>query len=286
MRTTLLCTTAIVFSAWAAEPGQPEPPAVVRVYVEQLKPGKAVAHETSESAFARAFAKANYPTHYLALSAMSGPEEVWFVEEFASFADVEKSLKAAEAPALKSDLKAAWAADGELLSGARSLMGVYRKDLSYRGEEAMAGLAKTRYVNVITVRLKTGSEPRLISTIGELQKIYNNAEVTMPVVVYQVISGAPAGMYLLFEPITTLAEWDKYPAMMQSLKNAGGRKFDALQKDMEDMMTFEESRLMAINPQMSYVSKETAAADPDFWTPKAAAAKAAPKRPAAKREAR
>jgi len=283
MRTTLLCTTAIVFSAWAAEPGQPEPPAVVRVYVEQLKPGKAVVHETSESAFARAFARANYPAHYLALSAMSGPEEVWFVEEFGSFADVEKSVKAADAPALKSDLKAAWAADGELLSGAHSLIGVYRKDISYRDEEAMAGLAKTRYVNVITVRLKPGSEPKLTSTIGELLKIYSNAGMTQPVLVYQVISGAQAGMFLLFEPITTLAEWDKYPAMMQALKNAGGRKFEALQKDMQEIMTFEEGRLMAISPQMSYVSKQVTAADPDFWIPKAAGAQPTPKRRAAKK---
>ena len=34
------------------------------------------------------------------------------------------------------------------------------------------------------------------------------------------------------------------------------------------MILFDEGRLMSIDPKMSYVSKEMAAGDPDFWTPK------------------
>ena len=284
MRTIFVWTTAIMFSALAADPPPQNPAPVLRVYVEKLKPGRAAAHETSEAAFPRAFAKANYPAHYIALNSMSGPEEAWFLEGHASFADVEKAERASEAPVLKSDLKAAWAADGESLTSAHSLIGVYRPDLSYRAEEAMAGLSKIRYFNITSVRLKAGSEPKLISTVTELFKIYNNAQMTQPVLVYQIISGEPAGMYLLLEPIGTLAEWDKYPATMQALKNAGGRKFDALQRDMQEFTTFEESRLMTVNPRMSYVSKEMAAGDADFWTPRPAAADKSAKRPAAGRK--
>ena len=280
MRRTFLCTTAILFSALAADPPANDPAPVIRIYVEQIKPGRSAAHEASESAFVRAFAKANYPAHYLALNSMAGREEAWFLEAHASFADVEKAEKASEAPALRADLKAAWAADGDLLTNTNSLIAVYRKDLSYRAEEAMAGLGKMRYVNVITVRLKPGSEQKLVSTVMEVQKIYNNAQMTQAVLVYQVISGAPTGMFLLFEPVTTLAEWDKYPAMLQALKNAGGRKFDALQRDFQDITTFEEGRLMSINPKMSYVPKEIAAADPAFWMPKEAPVKPTAKRPA------
>jgi hypothetical protein len=284
MRTIFLWTTAILFPAFAADPPQQNPAPVLRVYVEKLKPGRAAAHESSEAAFPRAFAKANYPAHYIGLQSMSGPEEAWFLEGHASFADVEKAEKASEAPVLKSDLKAAWTADGELLSSAHSLIGVYRPDLSYRAEEAMAGLSKVRYFNVISVRLKPGSEPKLISTVTELFKIYNNAQMTQAVLVYQIISGEAAGLYLLLEPMATLAEWDQYPAMMQSLKNAGGRRFEALQKDVQDFTASEESRLMTVNPRMSYVSKEMAAGDADFWTPRPAAGDKSAKRPAAKRK--
>ena len=37
-----------------------------------------------------------------------------------------------------------------------------------------------------------------------------------------------------------------------------------------------ESHIYRFNPKMSYVSKEFAAEDPDFWTPKLEAVKAAP----------
>jgi len=46
-----------------------------------------------------------------------------------------------------------------------------------------------------------------------------------------------------------------------------------------------ESAIFAFSPKMSYVSKEFAAADPDFWTPKpkvAAKPAVAPKKPADK----
>jgi hypothetical protein len=234
-----------------------------------VKPGKNAAHEKSENAFARASAKANYPAHYIALNSMAGGNEAWFLEAHNSFADVEKAEKAGEAPAVKPDLDQAMATDGEYLSGSRSLIGVFRKDLSYEPETA-PGVAKSRYMNVITLRVKLGSEAQLAANIKEMVKIYTSAQMQQPVIAYQVISGAPAGTYILFEPFVSLAEWDKYPALNQALKTAGGRKFDALHKELIEMTTFEESRLMSISAKMSYVSKEMAAADPDFWTPKPA----------------
>ena len=102
---------------------QGDPPPVLRVYVEQVKPGKNAAHEKSESAFARTFAKANYPAHYIGLNPMAGDNEAWFLEAHGSFADVEKAEKASDAPAVKADLDQVMATDGEYLSGTRSLIG-------------------------------------------------------------------------------------------------------------------------------------------------------------------
>ncbi len=61
------------------------PPPVLQIGRELIKEGKGAAHEKTEAAFVRAFRKADFPGHYLALSAMSGPNEVWFVEAFPSF---------------------------------------------------------------------------------------------------------------------------------------------------------------------------------------------------------
>jgi hypothetical protein len=281
MRTTLLCTFVLVCGAPAAL-AQGDPPPVIRVYVEQVKPGKNAAHGKAESNIARDFAKANYPAHYIALNAMSGANEAWFVEAHASFADVEKSEKASDAPALKATMDQAMATDGEYLSGMRSLIAVYRKDLSHEPANSPR-MPKTRYMNVITFRFKMGSEQQLAANLKEMVKIYSSAQLQQPALLYQVISGAPGGTYLLFEPIVSLAEWDNYPAMMLALRTAGGRKFDALQKELTDITVFHEGRLMSIDPKMSYVSKEFAAVDPDFWTPKPKpAAKPASKSGAAK----
>ena len=49
-----------------------------------------------------------------------------------------------------------------------------------------------------------------------------------------------------------------------------------------EVIAGEESILFQIDPKMSYVSKEFTSGDPDFWSPKPAKAKAAPKATAAK----
>src|SRR5438105_3949665 len=164
---TLLCTSFVLYYGASAAQAQGNPPPVLRVYVEQVKLGKNAAHEKSESAFARAFAKANYPAHYIGLNPMSGANEAWFLEAHGSFAEVEKAEKAGDAPALKADLDQAMATDGEYLSGMRSLIAVFRKDLSYEPENA-PGLSKSRYMNVVTIRIKPGSDQRLAATVKEM----------------------------------------------------------------------------------------------------------------------
>ncbi len=92
----------------------------------------------------------------------------------------------------------------------------------------------------------------------------------------------PNGTYLSFQPIKTLAEVDAFSqthgkAYQEATGDAGRQKL----RELASAGTLSsETSIFAFSPKMSYVSKETASADPDFWTPKAVA-KAAP---AAKKE--
>jgi hypothetical protein len=63
------------------------------VFREEVKPAKAAAHEKHEAAWPAAFAKANYSSHYVALTSVTGPNEAWFVEGQDSFAAIEKADK-------------------------------------------------------------------------------------------------------------------------------------------------------------------------------------------------
>ncbi|MEO7136682.1 MAG: hypothetical protein ABI037_03100 [Gemmatimonadales bacterium] len=55
------------------DPGAPEGrPKVLLIFREQVKPGKDSAHEKVEAGWPRAFAKAKWPTNYLAMTTMTG----------------------------------------------------------------------------------------------------------------------------------------------------------------------------------------------------------------------
>jgi hypothetical protein len=282
MRISVLLTATVVFCGWTAADAQSAPPPVLRIYVEHVKPGKMPAHQKSEAAFVRAFTKANYPAHYIALESMTGGDVAWFVEEHASFAEVEQTEKLGEAQPLRSELDQATAVDGEYISTESSMIAVYRPDLSFRPEQAVTDLPKMRYVEVIHMRIKPGSDSKFVSAVKDFADIYKNIQFEGSVLAYQVIAGAPSGSFVVFEPVTSLAEWDKYPAIMKSLRETGGKKFQDAEARFNEITVGEESNLMSVSPKMSYVTKETAAADPDFWMPKTkpAAAKPAAKAPA------
>src|ERR1017187_1826271 len=62
-----------------------EPSLYLKIIREDIKSGKAAAHEKSEMAFVRAFSKSKYP-NYVAWEAMTGPSQAWFLERYDSYA--------------------------------------------------------------------------------------------------------------------------------------------------------------------------------------------------------
>src|SRR5690349_10526000 len=72
-----------------------QPPKVLQVIREFTKPGRAGAiHEKSESAFVQAFARAKWPTHYIAATSLSGKNRTLFFVGYDSFAAWEKDAMA------------------------------------------------------------------------------------------------------------------------------------------------------------------------------------------------
>ncbi len=55
-----------------------EPPKVIRIYREEMKPGRGAQHEKIEAGYVHAFKKANWPIHYFAMSALSLAATVFF----------------------------------------------------------------------------------------------------------------------------------------------------------------------------------------------------------------
>ena len=246
------------------------PPKVLSVFREVLKPGKAgMVHEKAESAFVQAFTKANWPTHYLAATSLSGKPRALFFVGYDSFAAWEKDNKATEKNAtLAAALDRASMADGELLSEAAGLTLVYREDQSLRANTV--NIARMRYFEITVFHVKPGHEKDWDDAVKLVTPVYEK----MPDVhwaTFETAYGAPSGTYAIFTPMKSLDEVDKAYArdkdFMAAMGEAGMKRLSELSAAAIDSI---ESNLFQFAPRMSYVPDDWVKADPDFWKPKAA----------------
>lgn len=260
------------------------PPKVLQIYREEVKPGRASAHEAVETGWPRAFARANWPTHYLAMTSLTGPSEAWFMTGYDSFAAWEADSRAIDKnPGLKKELDQLEAKDGELRSGGRSVVASLREDLS---NQPNVDMPKMRYFRVITIRVKPGHEAQFPDVVKILKAGYEKANLTLHWAIYQISSGMATPTFLVFIPMKSLDEVDAAASRSKTLQEAEGEEnVKKLQTIAADAYVSVESNIFAFNPKMSYPSKEWAAGDPEFWKPKAAEAmKPEVKKPAARAE--
>jgi hypothetical protein len=240
-----------------------EPPAVLKIVREDMKPGKGAAHEKSEAAFARAFAKTKYP-NYIAWESMSGQSQVWFVEAYANFAGIEEAFKIGGTEPLKTTLDQLDVQDSELRSGERTMIARFRKDLSYFAEPPGRPKARFVWVNVARIHLGHAEEFREMRMIEAAAQAKIGAKPMQAV--YIVDAGAPLGTYLvvsLFESLKAmdeLADWNTRGVL--------GDQFERYRKLRSDIIISSDVTLFSVNPKMSNPPQAHIDADPDFWAPK------------------
>jgi hypothetical protein len=272
-----LCGLALT-SAASAETMPPPP--VLQIYREVVKPGHNLAHAKVEAGWPAAFAAANWPSHYFAATSMSGPNEAWFISAWPSFAAYEKDAADAEKNgALQTELDRLSAADGDHLANATSMFATYREDLSYR---SAVNISEMRYFNLTTYRVKPGRNADFAAARKMINAVHEKLNMDEHWAVYQVVSGAPAGTFLLLLPIKSMAEIDAAQQMH-------GKEYEAAMgpddtKKVADLMnaSVESSTSVVLRfaPKMSYPPKAWQTADA-FWA--APAAKAASAKALAKK---
>ncbi|HEV2690252.1 MAG TPA: hypothetical protein VGV35_16960 [Bryobacteraceae bacterium] len=286
-----LCTllgTGLLCAAFqlAAQPPT-DPPRVIRIFREDIKEGRGPAHEKTEAKWAQLMTRAKYPNNSLGMTSLTGPSQAWFVEAHESFASIgEAEAFFGKSPAIKAETESLDSQDAEYRSGSRNWIAVYRPEMSFHPKQLVESLPKARYFNVITFRVRQGHDQDFEDIAKTAVAALEKSAAEQAVVTYQLVSGGPNGTYLLFEPMASLKSVDEAaargPAFAQAMGDSGMKKF---LKAISDTIVSEDFALFTINPKMSYVSKEFAAGDPDFWTPKTAKT-AAPAKPAAKTSAK
>jgi hypothetical protein len=268
---------ACVPLAFAQSPAPNEPPAVIQIAREAIKEGKTAAHRKVEQDYPNTFRKNKFPFHYLALSSESGPGEVLFLQAFPSFAAMEEADKLSGKGALKTELELLDARDGEMRSESRNMTTVFRKDLSYLPANPIP-IGKLRYVMIDTYRVRLGQNESMLAGAKVLLGGYQKINLPLTILCYQVVAGAPNGVYLFLIGMDSLKQMDALGTQDKALADAvGADALSRLNKGAGDVFQTMESNLYSVSPEMSYLSKEDEDVDPAFWRPKVTAVQPARK---------
>jgi hypothetical protein len=266
--------------ALAEEP--PLPPKVLSIAREFVKPGRAGAlHEKAESAFVQAMTHAKWPTHYLAVSALTGKPRVLFLTGYDSFEAWEKDVLAEQAnPTLSAALDKAAVADGDLLSDVDASALVFHEEYSLR---AYIDIPHMRYFEISLYRVRSGHEADWDAIVKMVKAAYEKIP-DVHFATFYAQYGQEGSTYVVIVPMKSAAEIDKSfdqdKQFMANMGEEGGKKFSEL---LAAAIETSQHNLFVFSPSMSYVSDEWIKADPDFWKPKAHAA--APKKKAEEKPA-
>jgi hypothetical protein len=108
-----------------------DPPALVQLYHERLKPGAEATYSKNEEGIAGVCARFQCPNPYLALESVAGPKEVWWLNAFASKADRDRVGRAYEQNVeVTAALRDLAQRKKELLYEPEDFVATYRPDLS------------------------------------------------------------------------------------------------------------------------------------------------------------
>jgi len=260
----------------------PPPPKVLVIYREEVKSGMAAAHAKVEVGWPRAFAKAGATNYYVGMTSRSGPNEAWFLEPHDSYAAFEKSfMDVAKNPQLSAELDRLSADDGAVTSGGRNLIAVYNEELSRQGTSPFP---LNRYVSVTTYRVRPGKGPEFTEFRRLLKSVNESCKTSNYFVIYQVVSGAPAGTYLLLRGLKSLKELDPEPGQPTFAQLLGPDNQKKLNDLSASFLMSSEAALFELKPGISYPPKEFLAIDSAFWAPKAMPAKTVKVATAVKKE--
>jgi hypothetical protein len=243
------------------------PPKLALLVYQRFPFDKTSDREKWEIAVARACQKLQVPNSWIDLEPVTGgPEVLWF-DPFDSFEHVGKAF-AEWGPiyAANPELGRLQAQINAALVGQRTLIAVRREDLSYGANRI--DLSKARFMRVLEVRLHPGRENDFAEAFQKLSAAYEKTDSDLPWVVYQVNLGMPSPTFLTFVPMKTIGQNDNLLKRREGLHAAEGEAAERIQQIAREAYASTESNLYAISPEKSYVFKEFAAGDPEFWTPK------------------
>jgi hypothetical protein len=248
-----------------AQQSQAAAPAILEIYRDPVKPAKMAEYTRIEGEAALACARAStWP--YLTIQSISGPQtEVWYIEGFDSYAAVEHSAAPfTRNAALSADLNRLMEAKANLVGDARVVFAHYRDDLS-----SNLGLVQphARFFTVTMVTVRPGHEREYEEIHRTLKSVRQRANAADNRVVYQIVSGMPRNIYLIFSAHRSLP--GAGDALDPSVDDYAADVDESTRNRLDDItrvsVMSSETWLFSVNPAMSNPAGEWIVDDPEFW---------------------
>ncbi len=280
MRKSFLSLTLLALAAGSAATalaqGMPTTqPKFVHIIREQVKVGRSADHSRWEAGWPAAFEKAKFPDFYIALEAVTGASEVWYVSPYASQAAYGESMAKQNAdPVLSAETERLARGDAEFVSEITAIEAVARPELSHG---AFPDLAMMRFWEIGTFRVKPGHGQEFEAALKAYAAASGRSSPNASWRTYEVVGGAPDGTYLFFSSVASFGDFDRMREEGEATwKGLTYDERSTLQKFFADGTVTSWSNRFRLDPRQSYVPAETRQKDTAFWIPKPSAKAAAP----------
>ena len=258
-----MCAAHLAFGQSGLPTSQPKLLTIVR---EEVKPGRAADHANHEAGWPAAYEKAKSPDYYLAMTSLSGPPEAWYVVPQESHAAVAAAMKREDKdPVLSAEIARLSSRDAEFVKNVTVIQAAGRPDLSFG---KFPDVAKARFFEIITFTVRPGQAEKVEAIMKLYAGVRKRVAPDTSYRTYQVIAGMPAPTYFIFISVEDYAHFDQTMAVhMKTLTSVNPQEKLEFDK-WADAVVKEETQRFRIDPKQSYISKETRATDPEFWSPK------------------
>jgi hypothetical protein len=240
-----------------AYPQLKEPPKVLWILQEQIKPTTIDAFQTLQQQYISIYTKAKFPFSWLGLAPIADRRsEIVFLWGFNSVSDMEGVFTATNrmhAGPFGTQLRQLDKQATALVTGQVETVSTLRSDLSVRGTVASEALRTGGFMQIQTIYLQPGKEGQWTNAMTDSVAALNKSGTEQPSLTYQVTSGDAPGTFLIIYPSRSPDEAAGVRERQQATVRAlGSDKAQQLAKVISETVQKEERNLYAIDPRLSF----------------------------------
>jgi hypothetical protein len=276
MKRRAMWTAVLVVLLTTLAAGQ-APEQYLDVYTAQVKPEKRAEFDAISKKFVTAN-RQNKGDAWLTMETVYGQgDRVTFISIRGSYADAEKGAQtfngAMEKALGKAGSDKLFQDYNQCIVSSRSELRRRRWDLSSNAPADAAAMAKmlgdSRWLRTTVVHVRPGQAAAYESLLKDLKAAREKASPPITTLVSQAVAGQEGTVYYVTTLQNSLAGFDTFPSMQQTLGDEGYARF---LKTNAETTANTETVINRFLPELSNAPEDVVAVAPDYWRPKAALA--------------